>query len=94
MADTVHFKRIDARTVLPICRLSETLTPEQRKHVTDNSISITQAHFSQNAWFRAIYAFRGLCIRAASSRYGGSFKTPCWRASGLLSVWMKTSSTR
>lgn len=52
----IHFERISARTVLEICRLSETLSPAQRKMVTDNAISIAQAHFSENAWLRAIYA--------------------------------------
>jgi diamine N-acetyltransferase len=53
---TVHFERITARTVLEICRLSETLTPRQREMVADNALSIAQAHCSENAWLRAIYA--------------------------------------
>jgi diamine N-acetyltransferase len=52
----VHFKRINAQTVIEICKLSETLSPQQRLMVTDNAISIAQAHFSENAWMRAIYA--------------------------------------
>jgi diamine N-acetyltransferase len=52
----VHFKRISAQTVVEICKLSETLSPQQRLMVTDNAISIAQAHFSENAWMRAIYA--------------------------------------
>jgi len=52
----IHFKRITARTVREICALSETLPPEQRKMVARNGDSIAQAHFSENAWFRAIYA--------------------------------------
>lgn len=52
----VHFKRITAQTVVPICKLSETLTEQQRKMVADNALSISQAHFSENAWMRAIYA--------------------------------------
>jgi diamine N-acetyltransferase len=55
-APDVHFKRITAQTVLSICKLSETLTPPQRRMVTDNAVSIAQAHFSENAWMRAIYA--------------------------------------
>jgi diamine N-acetyltransferase len=51
----VHFKRINAQTVVEICKLSETLSPQQRLMVTDNAISIAQAHFSENAWMRAIY---------------------------------------
>jgi diamine N-acetyltransferase len=52
----IHFVRIDARNVLEVCQLSETLTPVQRRMVSDNSISIAQAHCSENAWMRAIYA--------------------------------------
>jgi diamine N-acetyltransferase len=52
----VHFERITARTVLQICQLSETLTPQQRKMVADNALSIAQAHCSESAWLRAIYA--------------------------------------
>lgn len=52
----VHFVRINAQTVVKICKLSETLSPVHRKMVADNAISIAEAHFSENAWFRAIYA--------------------------------------
>jgi diamine N-acetyltransferase len=52
----IHFERITARTILDVCRQSETLPPEQRKAVADNAVSIAQAHFSENAWMRAIYA--------------------------------------
>lgn len=52
----IHFRRITAQTVLQICKFSETLTPQQRKMVTDNAVSIAQAYFSENTWMRAIYA--------------------------------------
>lgn len=52
----IHFRRITAATVTDICRLSETLTSQQRGMVADNSVSIAQGHFSENAWMRAIYA--------------------------------------
>jgi diamine N-acetyltransferase len=52
----VHFERISAKTVAEICKLSATLSPAQRKLVADNAWSIAQAHFSENGWFRAIYA--------------------------------------
>jgi diamine N-acetyltransferase len=32
------------------------LNPRQRRMVADNALSIAQAHFSENAWLRAIYA--------------------------------------
>ncbi len=52
----VHFQRITATNVVAVCKLSETLTPSQRKMVADNAVSIAQAHCSENAWMRAIYA--------------------------------------
>ncbi len=52
----IHFRRISAGTVREVCKLSETLTPAQRKMVADNAVSIAQAHFSDNAWMRAIHA--------------------------------------
>jgi diamine N-acetyltransferase len=56
----IHFERINARTVRDVCRLSETLSDEQRKVVADNAVSIAEAHFSENAWIRAIYADKDL----------------------------------
>jgi len=51
----IHFGRITANNVISICRLSETLSPTHRKMVTDNAISIAQAHCSDQCWMRAIY---------------------------------------
>lgn len=56
VAADIHFRRITAETVEEICELSETLAPKHRGMVADNALSIAQAHFSENAWFRAIYA--------------------------------------
>jgi diamine N-acetyltransferase len=39
---------------LEVCRLSRTLTPDQRKCVADNVVSFAEAHFNPNAWYRAI----------------------------------------
>ena len=52
----VSLREITEETVLHICGLSNTLLEEQHKMVAPNSISIAQAHFSETAWFRAIYA--------------------------------------
>jgi diamine N-acetyltransferase len=52
----VSLREITADTVRAICNLSKTLTDAQRTHVADNAVSIAEAHFSKNAWFRAIYA--------------------------------------
>lgn len=52
----VSFRRISALTVEDVCDLSETLSNQQRSMVADNGTSIAEAHFSENSWFRAIYA--------------------------------------
>ena len=53
---TVNLREITEETVVEICRLSDTLTEPQDHMVAPNALSIAQAHFSQYAWFRAIYA--------------------------------------
>jgi diamine N-acetyltransferase len=50
----VTLRDVTRDTVRAICRLS--VTPEQRQFVADNSISISEAHFTPSAWFRAVYA--------------------------------------
>lgn len=52
--DAVTLREITAETVRSICRLS--VRDEQRRFVAANAVSIAEAHFSDHAWFRAIYA--------------------------------------
>lgn len=52
----IHFKRISVATVRAVCALSQTLSPAQRRMVAHNGDSIAQAHYSESAWVRAIYA--------------------------------------
>ena len=52
----ITLRRISALTVCDVCELSETLSDEQRNMVADNGTSIAEAHFSENAWFRGVYA--------------------------------------
>jgi diamine N-acetyltransferase len=52
----VSLREITGETVREICNLSNTLTPPRKYMVAPNAVSIAQAHFSPNAWFRAIYA--------------------------------------
>ena len=52
----VSLREITAETVFAICQLSDTLTEPRSRFVAPNSVSIAQAHFSEHAWFRAIYA--------------------------------------
>jgi diamine N-acetyltransferase len=50
----VTLREVTSATVRPICQLS---VAENQKHfVTPNAISIAEAHFRKEAWFRAIYA--------------------------------------
>ena len=52
----VSFQKISEDTVVPICKLSDTLSPQQKKFVASNAQSIAQAYFNKHFWFRAIYA--------------------------------------
>ncbi len=56
LATEVSLRDVTEETVVPICKLSDTLIGPQRKMVAPNAMSIAQAHFSKWAWFRAIYA--------------------------------------
>ena len=51
---TVSLREITKETVNSILNLS--VTKEQEQFVASNAFSIAQAHFSEDAWFRAIYA--------------------------------------
>ena len=53
---TVSLREITEETVREVCNLSDTLTPPRKFMVAPNALSIAQAHFTDNAWFRAIYA--------------------------------------
>lgn len=50
----VSFRRITAKTVRTVCNLS--VSDSQKKFVAPNAVSIAQAYFCKNAWFRAVYA--------------------------------------
>lgn len=52
----VSLREITSETVVQICKLSDTLSEQEQQMVAPNAISIAQAHFSDKAWFRAIYA--------------------------------------
>jgi diamine N-acetyltransferase len=49
-------RQITEETVVAVCKLSDTLSEPQQKMVAPNARSIAEAHFSDKAWFRAIYA--------------------------------------
>lgn len=50
----VTLREINTDTVPTICQLA--VGDDQRTFVTPNATSIAEAHFSDHAWFRAIYA--------------------------------------
>jgi diamine N-acetyltransferase len=52
----VSLREVTRDTVRQICRLSDTLSPDQRKMVAPNAVSIAEAYFEKRAWFRAVYA--------------------------------------
>jgi diamine N-acetyltransferase len=52
----VSLREISEETVISICKLSDTLSAQQKKMVAPNAQSIAQAHYSKHFWFRAIYA--------------------------------------
>jgi diamine N-acetyltransferase len=52
----VTLREITFQTVREICRLSDTLSEAQKKMVAPNSVSIAEAYFCKEAWFRAVYA--------------------------------------
>lgn len=51
----ISLRPITADTVGDVCQLSLSLKPPQNRAVAHNAFSIAQAHFSDTAWFRAIY---------------------------------------
>lgn len=52
----VTLRDITEETVIPICKLSDTLSAVQKTMVAPNAISIAQAHYNPHVWCRAIYA--------------------------------------
>ena len=50
----VSLRAITAETVRQITNLS--VSPEQQRFVASNAVSLAQALFSPDAWYRAIYA--------------------------------------
>lgn len=50
----VTLREITAETVIPVCRLS--VADAQRGFVAPNAVSLAQALFAPEAWYRAIYA--------------------------------------
>lgn len=52
--NTISLREITPATLQEILRLS--VAPEQTGYVASNAVSIAQAHFHPEAWFRAIYA--------------------------------------
>lgn len=51
---SVSLREITRDTVRPICRIE--VAPEQRRFVASIAASIAEAHYSPEAWYRAIYA--------------------------------------
>jgi diamine N-acetyltransferase len=52
--DTVTLREITSETVIPVIRLA--VTDAQKGFVAPNAVSLAQALFAEEAWYRAIYA--------------------------------------
>jgi diamine N-acetyltransferase len=50
----ITLREVTAATVRAVTSLR--VAPEQENYVASNAVSIAQAYFAQDAWFRAIYA--------------------------------------
>lgn len=50
----VSLQEVTAATVRQVCKLA--VAPEQENYVAPNAVSIAEACFSPQAWFRAVYA--------------------------------------
>ena len=50
----VTLREITEETLRAVLKLE--VSDEQKRFVASNAVSIAQAHFSEHAWFRAIYA--------------------------------------
>ncbi len=51
---TIHLVEINSENWYKVCDLTETLSEEHQKCVAQNAYSIAEAHYSPNAWMRAI----------------------------------------
>ena len=52
----VTLREITKENLDDVCKLSRTLPERQHGFVANNAYSIAQAHYADNAWFRAVYA--------------------------------------
>jgi len=53
---SVSLREITGETVRSILKLSDQMVPGQERMVAPNAVSVAQAHFSDKAWVRGIYA--------------------------------------
>ncbi len=56
MVAEITLREITIDNVDAVCDLSRTLTEHQQGLLSDNAVSIAQAHYYSNCWMRAIYA--------------------------------------
>jgi diamine N-acetyltransferase len=49
---TIELREVTAKTVLAVCKLD---AGDGGRQVAPNAVSIAQAHFAPEAWFRAVY---------------------------------------
>lgn len=59
MANVVSLREVTASTVRAVTDLR--VSPDQERYVASNAVSIAQAYFHPEAWFRAVYQDDELC---------------------------------
>jgi diamine N-acetyltransferase len=52
----ITLREVSSENLFAVLKLSRTLTPLQKHMVATNALSIAEAHYEANAWYRAIYA--------------------------------------
>jgi diamine N-acetyltransferase len=85
---SVTLKEITADSVRAVCLLKP--HPEQERFVAPNAVSIAQAHFHKEAWFRAIHAddeLAGFLMLEDWTRFPAEQAQHLWRGAPYVSLW-------
>jgi diamine N-acetyltransferase len=85
---SVTLKEITADSVRAVCELKP--HPAQERFVAPNAVSIAQAYFHQEAWFRAIHAddeLVGFVMLEDWTRFPAEQAQHLWRGAPYVSLW-------
>lgn len=84
----VTLVEITAESVRAVCLLKP--HPHQEHFVAPNAVSIAQAHFHKEAWFRAIHAdgeLAGFVMLEDWTRFPAEQSAHLWRGEPYVSLW-------